>query len=438
MIFPVKRSKQTTEVANPPEPPSCSRCGHKGHTEDECRTNIKLHCDNCGRKGHTKERCRAVVMKTQKPLHEKETIVRPTRNGLIIELKDHQNKEEILKSISDYFNSQADKEKHIKEKARDRRKELKETANNTESEDSVMDTNNDEMQNSRRVDALHHVNGARVFLTADIEDTSVPFMVDTGAAISLLTYKYWKSFPEKIRCNTIINTSEREKTLEGIGGSTQALAICCMPLTVGGKISFEHFWITERCPYNILGVTWLSENQAVIDYSTSSISSTQWIESVSLRRLYEPSTSVCITEIKETSTNPINDAINPDLDSTQVSNVKTLLNKYQALWTNIKLGKCDLVTHTITTKDIPPIADKPRRLNAEKQREVEKQIDALLEAGAIEKSSSAWASPIVLVPKSGGEWRLCVDFRTLNEATKKDAYPLPRIEDLNWLFPQIY
>ena len=57
-------------------------------------------------------------------------------------------------------------------------------------------------------------------------------------------------------------------------------------------------------------------------------------------------------------------------------------------------------------------------------------VKDMLEKGVIRPSASAWASPIVLVPKRDGSLRFCVDYRKVNSITKKDVYPLPRIDDI--------
>jgi hypothetical protein len=53
-----------------------------------------------------------------------------------------------------------------------------------------------------------------------------------------------------------------------------------------------------------------------------------------------------------------------------------------------------------------------------------------LREGLIECSIGPWASPVVLVQKKNGKQRLCIDYQELNKITQKDAYPLPRIDDM--------
>ena len=94
------------------------------------------------------------------------------------------------------------------------------------------------------------------------------------------------------------------------------------------------------------------------------------------------------------------------------------------------LGHTTVVRHNIDTGDSPPIRQRPRRLPYAYRKETEDQIRDMLDQGVIQPSVSPWASPIVLVRKKDGKYRFCVDYRKLNAVTKRDARPLPRVDDL--------
>ena len=104
------------------------------------------------------------------------------------------------------------------------------------------------------------------------------------------------------------------------------------------------------------------------------------------------------------------------------------------------VGRTDLVQHSIPLLEgTKPIRQPPRRLGAEKDKEVEDQVAQLVEKGMVEPTDGSWSSPVVLVRKKDQSWRLCVDYRRLNAVTRKDAYPLPRIDDsLDALSGSIY
>jgi hypothetical protein len=77
-----------------------------------------------------------------------------------------------------------------------------------------------------------------------------------------------------------------------------------------------------------------------------------------------------------------------------------------------------------------PISKRPYRMSVEELKELKKQLIELQEAGYICPSSSPWGAPVLFVQKKDGSQRMCVDYRSLNDATIKNKYPLPRIEDL--------
>jgi hypothetical protein len=78
----------------------------------------------------------------------------------------------------------------------------------------------------------------------------------------------------------------------------------------------------------------------------------------------------------------------------------------------------------------PPISKRPYRMPVNELVELKKQIAELQAKGFIRPSSSPWRAHVLFVEKKDGTQRMCVDYRSLNEVTIKNKYPLPRIEDL--------
>ena len=120
-----------------------------------------------------------------------------------------------------------------------------------------------------------------------------------------------------------------------------------------------------------------------------------------------------------------------DLSTTQKDSAMRLLAEFESSFAenNDDFGRTSLVYHGIDTQGATPIRQQPRRLPYHRRDEVSKLLDSMLSRGVIEPSSSPWAAPIVLAKKRDGSTRFCVDFRKLNDVTRKDAQPLPRIDE---------
>ena len=102
-----------------------------------------------------------------------------------------------------------------------------------------------------------------------------------------------------------------------------------------------------------------------------------------------------------------------------------LLLEYQDIFSkdDQDLGRTCITSHRIDTGDSKPVRQLPRRLPMSQIDEARRAIANMAKDGIIEQSSSQWMAPIVLVKKKDGTTRFCVDYRRLNDVTKKDSYP---------------
>nr|GEX18368.1 reverse transcriptase domain-containing protein [Tanacetum cinerariifolium] len=128
--------------------------------------------------------------------------------------------------------------------------------------------------------------------------------------------------------------------------------------------------------------------------------------------------------------------------------IKVLKSHKRAIaWklSNIQGINLEFCTHKILMEeDYKPVVQHQRRVNPKIHDVIKKEVEKLLDAGLIYLiSDSPWVSPVHCVPKKGGftvveneeneliptrlvtRWRVCIDYRKLNEATRKDHFPLP-------------
>ncbi|GJR52677.1 putative mitochondrial protein [Tanacetum coccineum] len=92
-----------------------------------------------------------------------------------------------------------------------------------------------------------------------------------------------------------------------------------------------------------------------------------------------------------------------------------------------------LRSHDHTTPLLPnitPINIRPYKHPPNQKDSIEIMVKELLQAGLIRDSQSSFSSPIVMVKKKDGSWRMCVDYRQLNKHTVKYKFPIPVIEEL--------
>jgi len=94
-----------------------------------------------------------------------------------------------------------------------------------------------------------------------------------------------------------------------------------------------------------------------------------------------------------------------------------------------KPGHVDKLWFSLDTGESPPLSEPPRRTSFAEKVVIGEEINKMHENGIIRRSKSPWAAGVVLASKKDGSIRFCVDYRRLNKITKREVYPLPRIDD---------
>uniref|UniRef100_A0A5S6Q6P2 RNA-directed DNA polymerase n=1 Tax=Trichuris muris TaxID=70415 RepID=A0A5S6Q6P2_TRIMR len=270
------------------------------------------------------------------------------------------------------------------------------------------------------------INGVQVYL-----------LIDTGAARSLLSYDTW----------CLVNGSKEElrpfggRLLAIDGGEINHNGVFTAMVSIGTKLCGCEFVVTKNFAYHaILGCDFLLKYGCVIDMQNRQLTmgnSDKRIQLVSCH-LSAPTLKTSFLSIDSLQPSEkdaklccmINES-SDHLTGEQKQRFQDLVDEFQDAfaWSDENLGRTTILKHKIDTGSAKPVRQMPRRLSPLEREEVAQMIRNMERRNLIEKSVSPWASRVVPVRKRDGTLRLCVDYRALNAVTKKDAYPLPRIDE---------
>ena len=136
------------------------------------------------------------------------------------------------------------------------------------------------------------------------------------------------------------------------------------------------------------------------------------------------------TASSPTSDEYLNVVYAPTLTPVQLAEAQALMHEFADVFDDANIaGRIVGVECDIDTGDHAPLSCQPFQVSPAKRAKIDAKIDRMLQLDIIEPSTSPWASRFFLVPQAGREDREVVDYRPLNGVTKKEVYPLPRIDD---------
>ncbi|GFT93693.1 retrovirus-related Pol polyprotein from transposon 17.6 [Trichonephila clavipes] len=259
-------------------------------------------------------------------------------------------------------------------------------------------------------------------------NTEAAVCADTGAIHSVAGEKLYHLLQRKG-----LNFEEKTMQITLADGRTQTTEILTTSVDIGiqGKVIATQLIILKYAKGNriLLGIDFLRAAGIVLDLQRK-----QWYFTETSHRKYNfvkapPNINALLTVDTKPHPCQLRENEGTPLSLTQRKEINSLLEKYEECF---QPGgePTPIIEHRINTRDHLPVAVLPYRINPSKKEILKREIDRLLAEGIIEECESPYASPVVLIPKPNGTFRLCIDYRKLNEITVADTYPLPRMDDL--------
>lgn len=228
--------------------------------------------------------------------------------------------------------------------------------------------------------------------------TTETFLVDTGAEISLLPVRDDRNAkPGDLKLYAVNNTR-----IDTYGERFRTLHLGIRPIT----------WIfcVAAVPYPIIGADLLKRYGLLVDLKGKSLIDPQ----------VNSFTRGVIKQVATLSMSTID-------SSTKFVEILQEFPGVVGIEQPPIIKWSDVFHHIVTTG--PSVASRARRLSPDKLRAAKVEFKRLVELGICRPSNNPWASPIRLVMKKDGQWRVCGDYRGVNAVTVPDKFPIPHLHD---------
>lgn len=255
----------------------------------------------------------------------------------------------------------------------------------------------------------------RPYIQVKLYDQNISGLFDTGATSSIIgsagmdLIKQWGIKFQKTKIKHIGTADGTQKIV---------LGVVDLPITIGNDFQIIKSLVVPSLPQSfIFGCDFAKQFKLQVNFSENvwNIKS----ESCSLNvsntdsDFSEFNYSLCTLE---------------QLSDFQKRIAEKIINSFKEIDGKNRLGRTDKIILSIDTGDAKPFRKRPYVMSPYMSQILNKELDEMLRLGVVEPSQSPWCSPVLLVKKRGGDYRLCFDGRPLNAITKHDSYPLPNVE----------
>lgn len=248
----------------------------------------------------------------------------------------------------------------------------------------------------------HAQNDERPYLRVDILGREVLGLLDSGASRTVIGGPGWRLM-ELLSLH--LDRSQKPTCSVANGQKCHSIGTCEIPMKVRDRTRLIKAIVMPELPHVlILGTDFWRAMGVVPDLRCG-----EW----------------CFSNLPEIASLDVADGT--ILTEEQEGRLNVLLDESFSLMGD-KLGCTDQVEHVIVTK-ARPIKQRWYRVSPIMQQHIDRELDEMLKLGVVEPSKSPWASPVVMVKKKDGSFRLCVDYRKVNAVCERDSYPLPQVTD---------